>query len=195
MNPPSFDIAAQVAALGEGSLLPPDKPKRKNIQHEWKAQKADHAFLSKALPPDACYTAIDHARKMSPQLGKMRKERGVKPGIPDWFIVWRGITLWIERKEGSSVSDNQETFREQLIRNGHHWRLARTLEEIELACRDVGIPLRATFGEIRERIGSQQVRLGAKKKRRKSSGKPRTTPPTAAGLKFGRTRDRLGGLF
>ena len=165
------------------SLLADWQPpaKKKPVQYEWKAQKADNAFLAKALPADACFTAIDHARKMSAQAGKMRKDRGIKPGIPDWFIVWRGLTLWIERKAGSSLSTNQETFRDQLIRNGHHWRLARSLEEIELACRDVGIPLRATLGEIRERIGGQAARL-AVKKRRKSSGKPRASSPTAGAL-------------
>jgi hypothetical protein len=186
---PRFDIAAQVARLGAESLLPPEKPKP--VQHEWKAQKADNAFLSKALPLDACYTAIDHARKMSAQLGKMRRDRGVKPGIPDWLIVWHGITLWIERKEGAAVSDNQETFRDQLIRNGHHWRLARSIEEIELACRDVGIPLRATFGDIHERVQDQQARLGVRKKRRRV-GKPRAGAPSRAGMKFAMAHAALG---
>ena len=159
----------------------PPKTKRTWTAREWKAQEIDNAFLSKALPLDACFTAIDPAGKTSQKIGALRRKRGIKPGVPDWFILWHGITLWIERKAGSSVSDNQETFRDQLVRNGHHWRLARTLEEVELACRDVGIPLRATLGEIRERIGAQAARLGVKKKRRASS-KPRAARASAGAV-------------
>lgn len=179
--------------LPDAAETPPEK--RKNVQHEWRAQETDNAFLSKALPPDAYFTAIDQSGKTSQKIGQLRRKRGCKPGIADWLIVCRGITLWIERKAGASLSENQIVFRDAVVRNGHHWRLARTIEEIELACRDVGIPLRATLGEIRERIGAQQERLGVRKKRRKSSGKPRAPKPTAAGLRFGRTHSRLGGEF
>lgn len=127
------------------------------IQREWTAQKLDNAFLGKALPDDAYFTAIDHARKMSLVAGKQRKDRGLKAGIPDWLIVWRGITLWIERKEGSSLSGPQQATRDALRANGHLWELARSLDDVEAACRAAGIPLRATLGQIRDRIEAQDV--------------------------------------
>lgn len=127
------------------------------IHSEWNAQKTDNAFLGKALPDDAYFTAIDHARKMSAIHGKARKDRGVKAGIPDWLIVWNGITLWIERKVGTSLSGSQKITRDRLTANGHHWRLARSLEDMEAACRDVGIPLKATLGDIRARIAAQEI--------------------------------------
>lgn len=141
-------------------------------QTEWTAQKIDNVFLSKALPEGAYYTAIDHGQRMSAQFGKMRKDRGVKAGIPDWLVVWNGITLWIERKAGSSLTDTQKVTRDALVRNGHNWRLARSTEEIEAACRSVGIPLRATLWEMRERIADQQSRITP----RKRSSKPRGSP-------------------
>jgi hypothetical protein len=125
------------------------------IQHEWNAQKTDNAFLGKALPDDAYFSAIDHARKMSKAAGAQRKARGVKAGLPDWLIVWHGITLWIERKVDASLSEGQKTTRDALRANGHHWALAKSLEDVEAACRDVGIPLKATLGDIRERIAAQ----------------------------------------
>lgn len=93
-------------------------------QTEWAAQRTDNFFLKRALPEGAYFTAIDHARKMTLAAGAQRKARGIKPGIPDWLIVWNGITLWIERKAGSSLSENQKLFRDQIRENGHLWALA-----------------------------------------------------------------------
>lgn len=159
------------------------------IQHEWTAQKTDNAFLGKALPDDAYFTALDHARKMSLAAGKQRKDRGIKAGIPDWLIVWRGITLWIERKVDASLSTAQEITRDRLIANGHHWRLARRLEDVEAACRDVGIPLKATLGEIRDRIAAQDV---APKKRKYT---PKKAGPRYLGGKRFVSRARAGGML
>jgi hypothetical protein len=141
----------------------PDRPK--NVQHEWTAQRADNAFLSKALPPEAYFTAIDVGRSKNANDGQLRKLRGVKPGIPDWLIVWSGLTLWIERKVSASLSETQKITRDALVRNGHRWAFARSVEDIEAACLAAGIPLRATLGEIRGRIAEQNERLPAKRKR------------------------------
>jgi hypothetical protein len=135
-----------------------DKPKRR-VQREWQAQRADNAFLSRALPPEAYYTAIDVGRSKSAQEGMLRKRRGVKPGIADFIVIWNSITLWIERKAGSSMSEHQRMFREAVTRNGHHYRLARSTEEVEEACRSVGIPLRASVLAIRARIEAQNEGL------------------------------------
>lgn len=144
---------------------------RKLIQHEWRAQEVDNAFLSKALPPGAYFTAIDGGRAPNAIIGAARKRRGIKPGIADFLVVHQGITLWIERKVNASLSPHQKLFRDYVTANGHHWRLARSTEEVEQACRDVGIPLRATLGEIRTRIAEQNERLPPKRKR--GPGKPR----------------------
>lgn len=140
----------------------------KNIQHEWTAQRGDNAFLSKALPPEAYFTAIDVGRSKNANDGQLRKLRGVKPGIPDWLIVWNGVTLWIERKAAAALSETQKLTRDVLVRNGHRWALAHSVEDIEAACLAAGIPLRATLGEISGRIAEQNERLPAKRKR--SSG-------------------------
>lgn len=102
------------------------------------------AYLSKALPPDAFFTAIDAAGKMSERLRMIRKARGLKSGIPDWFIGWNKIVLWAEQKiKDGRLSDNQELRRDEILRAGFHWCEFRTLEELEYHLRRVGIPLRA----------------------------------------------------
>lgn len=147
----------------------------KLIQHEWRDQRAYNVFLSKALPPEAYYTAIDVGRSKSSLQGQLRKNRGVKSGIPDFLIVWHGITLWLECKSGQSLSSNQKVTREALLRNGHRWALVRRMEDVEAACRAAGIPLRATLGEIRARIADQNERLPAKPKRAARPAAPRDT--------------------
>lgn len=152
-------------------------------QHEWRAQEADFAFLSKALPHDCYFTAIDQGRAANRNVGAMRKKRGIRSGLPDWLIVWRGTTLWIERKIRATASDLapiQEQTGECLIRNGHLWSRANCIEDVELACRAAGIPLRATLGEIRTRIAEQSERLGPKRKRAaRTKAQPRSTASKA----------------
>ena len=115
----------------------------KRLQPEWDLQKAAAEYLAIALPSDAYWSAIDHAGKMTPAAGRMRKMRGVKAGIADVMIVWRGITLWIELKAGSSVSPSQKSFADAVIRNGHAWSVARSLDDIAFACAVNRIPLKA----------------------------------------------------
>ena len=142
-------------------------PRKKPTQREWRGQEADKAFLEKALPYDCYWTAIDGGRASSLIVGAMRKKRGIKSGLPDWLIVWHGITQWIERKTtsaDSALSENQRLTAERLIANGHRWARANSTEEVEAVLRAAGIPLRATLGDIRERIAEQNERLPAKRK-------------------------------
>ncbi len=143
------------------------------VQREWIAQRTVNAFLSKALPPGAYYTAIDIGRSKNAQAGQLRKLRGIRAGLPDWLIVYQGTTLWIEQKAGSALSEPQKLTRDALEKNGHLWSLATCIEDVELACRASGIPLRATLGEIRERIAEQNERLPAKPKRTTRKPQPR----------------------
>ena len=136
-----------------------DEPPKKLSQNEWRDQRGYNAFLSKILPADAYYTAIDVGRSASANQGMMRKMRGVKPGIPDFVIAWNGIALWLECKTaGGSLSPHQKTTRDALLHNGHRWALVRSMEDIEAACIAAGIPLRATVGVIRDRIAAQPTK-------------------------------------
>lgn len=143
----------------------------KNIQHEWRGQEVDKHFLDRALPREAYWTAIDQGRAANRIVGDLRKKRGIRSGLPDLFILWSGIALWIERKVSAGESElqlNQRLTATSLIANGHLWARANNTEEVEAACLAAGIPLRATLGDIRSRIAEQNERLPVKRKR--SSG-------------------------
>ncbi len=147
-----------------------------NAQHEWSLQRAAAAFLGKALPAEAYWTSIDMGRSTSAAQGQLRKLRGVRAGIPDMLIVWRGVTLWCELKidtRPTALSPAQVTTRDALLANGHCWELCRSIEDVEAACRAAGIPLRATLGDIRTRIAEQNERLPAKPKRSSRKSTPR----------------------
>lgn len=146
-------------------------PRRKLVQREWGEQTTDARFLNHALPADAYWTAIDGGRAANRIAGAMRKRRGVKSGLPDWLIVWRGTTLWIERKIATAESElghNQRLTAERLQANGHLWARANDTFEVEAALRAAGIPLSATYGE-------RPVSAVPKKKRAPRKAVPRFT--------------------
>ena len=131
---------------------------------EWALQRLCHVYLSKALPAGALYTGIDIGSAGSAQQGMLRKARGIRPGTPDAIIVYRNVTLWIELKTRSQLSEAQKLFRDLAVANGHAWALVRSLEDVEAACAEAGIPLRATVSAISDRIAEQRARLPAKRK-------------------------------
>ena len=144
----------------------------RNVQREWVLQRAIVAYLSKALPTTAYYTSIDIGSAGSAMQGSLRKARGVKPGIADVLIVYQGVSLWLEIKAGTQLSEAQKLFRDVLQHNGHYWSLVRCPEDAEAACLQAGIPLRATFASITQRIADQHEHLPAPRKR---AARPRST--------------------
>jgi hypothetical protein len=139
-----------------------------SVNHpEWRAQEIDWVFLMKALPHGALCRGIDQSGKRSLAANMARRRRGCLPGTSDTYILWNGITLWLERKasKDGSLGEGQPEFRDAVLRNKGHWALVRTTEDVEAACREAGIPLRATLGAIRERIADQSERLPVRPKR------------------------------
>jgi len=144
------------------------------VQREWADQRTYKAFFDRALPLDAYWTSIDIGRSSSAVIGMMRKARGVKAGIPDILIVWRGVTLWIECKHKASLTEAQKLTRDRLTQNGHRWWLARSGEDVEAALRDAGIPLRATFGARIARLAAIKASKPTRKRGSPvASGTPR----------------------
>jgi len=144
----------------------------RNVQREWVLQRAIVAYLSKALPATAYFTSIDIGSAGSAMQGQLRKARGVRPGIADVMIIYNRIVLWLEIKSGTQLSEAQKLFRDSVSANGCWWSLARSPEDAEQACTLAGIPLRATFSQIRQRIADQHEHLPAPRKR---AARPRST--------------------
>lgn len=134
-------------------------------QREWRGQQAFYVFLTKALPLGAMCRSVDEAAKRSREANLRRRARGCLGGFGDIYIYHAQRTLWLECKAGSTTNDNQNGFRDLILRNGGHYAVVESMEDVEAACLAAGIPLRATLGEIRSRIEAQNERLPVKRKR------------------------------
>lgn len=86
-------------------------------RHEWTEQVRLSALLDRWLPDGAFPTAMDTVA--SALAGAMRKKRGVKPGIPDNWVLYRGKLITIELK--SPQGRTQREVREKLLKAGAQW--------------------------------------------------------------------------
>jgi hypothetical protein len=104
-------------------------------------------YLRLALPerhPDVWWTGVDHANAKSRMTGALRKARGVKAGIPDLHVLYRGRSIWIELKAPTgSVSDEQIAQRMFIERAGGFWHEARSTVEVQDILLGHGIRLMA----------------------------------------------------
>ena len=94
---------------------------------EWQDQVKLSLLLDKWLDP-ACtfWTATDPVAP-SATSGAMRKKRGVKPGVPDVLVWYRGKSITIELKSRrGQCSRPQRLVRERLLRAGAQWWVARS---------------------------------------------------------------------
>jgi hypothetical protein len=115
---------------------------------EEQIQGAVAAYLDAALPPDAVYFHCPNGGHRHPAVAAKLKWLGVKPGVPDIFIVWRGRSIFIELKaHKGSLSDAQKAMQQRLILSGAVvFEVARSVDEVEAFLTGVGIPLHATTG-------------------------------------------------
>lgn len=113
------------------------------MKPEERLQRAVAAYLTVALPNDAAWSAIGHGGGGRLR-GAILNGMGVKAGVPDLFIVYRGRTLMLELKapEGR-VSREQRTFHALLLRAGVETRICRTIGDVVNALTLMGVPLSA----------------------------------------------------
>ena len=106
-------------------------------------QRAVAEFLDLALPrPDAWWTTIP-AGGGGKVRGAFLKAAGLKAGVPDILIIWRGRAYWIELKSwAGKPSPAQVEVRNMLRLAGCSAEIARTVTDVELWCLGWGIPLR-----------------------------------------------------
>ena len=113
-------------------------------REEWQEQKKLASLLDKWLDP-ACtfWTATDPVAP-SALSGAIRKQRGVKPGVPDQLILYRGKLIAIELKSrGGKCSPPQRAVREDLLRAGARgWWVCRTARAAMWALRKSGVKFR-----------------------------------------------------
>ena len=105
-------------------------------------------YLDAALPAPGWFTAIEHGRKHGgsdqqrmAEWSRM-KAQGVKVGIADLMIVYRGRVLWAELKVGKNKpSEAQVGFAEAMEANEFSWRVIRSVTALHEYLEDIGLPV------------------------------------------------------
>src|SRR5262247_1706866 len=92
-------------------------------REEWQEQVKLSLLLDKWLDPSCTFWTATDPVAPSALSGAIRKQRGVKPGVPDTLIWCRRLRpVAIEMKSpGGKCSRSQRSVREALLRAGCEW--------------------------------------------------------------------------
>jgi hypothetical protein len=145
---------------------------------EQQIHQAIATFLNRALPEGSWHCAIDSAGKASLRVAQNLKARGGRRGCPDHIVlIPRRNALFFEVKTAvGRLSPEQQQVARCIQDTGHWWFLVRSVEDVEAALREFGVPLRATVSGIRASIAAQNE--GLKPIRKRAPGSKRTERPT-----------------
>lgn len=137
-------------------------------------------YLKAALPPPGWFSGIEHARKQSVFAGQIQKAKGVKRGLADLNVWYRGQFIGIELKVESSVSEAQERFGRAMLENGFAWVVVRSVLQLHDVLVMHGIPVAPSM-----QIAAlhHDAALSVPAVASKSKGRPRKAPVNRAALK------------
>ena len=100
-----------------------------------------------ALPDDAVWTTIEPGGKRGKREAGRLKAKGLKPGLPDIIVIYRGQLICFELKApGGALSKAQKAMHAQLVEAGALIHTVKRVEEAEGFLRGAGVPLKATTG-------------------------------------------------
>lgn len=115
------------------------------VRAENMVHKALVQYLNIALPQGAVHFFICNEGQRSPAEWQRLKNAGFTKGIPDHFIMWNGIVVFMEikRPQGGRVSKEQREMQARLKAQGAIVGLVLSPEDAEGILTKAGIPLRA----------------------------------------------------
>lgn len=115
---------------------------------EAQLHRAVAAFMALGMPSDAVWTTFP-AGGGGRVRGAMLKAAGLRAGWPDIQVLYKGRLHCLELKtKAGVVSNDQRACHRDLTRAGAEVFICRSVEDVCLALRCAGIPLRATvFGK------------------------------------------------
>jgi hypothetical protein len=98
-------------------------------------------YLALSVRPGLHWFAIENGGKRHLLTAVRLKKQGVKPGTPDLcFLLPEGKVAWLELKiKGGRLSQAQFMFRNVCRALGHHWAVAKTLDEAIVYLGGIGV--------------------------------------------------------
>jgi hypothetical protein len=102
-------------------------------------------YLDIALPLSSVWSTIGHGgMPLHPRTAARLKAQGLKPGIPDVLIVWKGRAIFIEiKRPGGRLSPAQKAMHERITSAGAVVTTCFSAKDVERYL-SVIMPLRAT---------------------------------------------------
>lgn len=132
---------------GMVNLLWGEQPKVTRRHDEDDLQRSIVQFLRVALPDDATFYHPANGGLRSKVAAARLVGLGVRAGVPDLVIEWRGPphrSIYIELKTiKGTLSEHQKQFHKKLIHCGCEVLTCRSLQCVESGLIELGIPLKA----------------------------------------------------
>lgn len=111
-------------------------------EEDLQRQVAD--YLDRFLPDDSLWWHTPNGSERNRAVAAKLKSHGVKPGVPDVTVLWRGRPIFIELKTArGSLQPDQRTWRDRLTEQGVPWALCRSLDEVVAFLVAQGLPMKA----------------------------------------------------
>jgi hypothetical protein len=150
-------------------------------REEWQEQVKLSCLLDKWLDHTCTFATATDPVASSATAGAMRKKRGVKPGLPDTLVLYRGklVTLELKSRQGR-CSASQRAAREALLRAGAEWWECRSAHAAMWALRKSGVRLRTLVHNDGTTERWRQPRLAPWEVPRRDPAEPRPNAPDVA---------------
>jgi len=117
--------------------------RRESRRQEWTEQTKLAEMLGEYLDPaDTFWTSLEN-KPISRISGIFQKRRGVRSGLPDVQVVWRGKPIFVELKSRAGVASKaQKQVRVELLPAGATWWISRSARAAMMALLLSGVVFR-----------------------------------------------------
>lgn len=130
---------------GMVNLLFGERPRVPRQHPEDDLQRSIVEYFRWSLPDDAVYFAVPNGGKRHAKEAARMVGLGVRAGIPDLCVIWRGQAYFVELKAARGVlSEHQRQMHRKLSYSGAPVMTCRTLACVEHSLREHGVPLRGS---------------------------------------------------
>lgn len=146
----AHQLRALVDQARDGTLIEASRPAKRRAEPEELLQMAVCQYLAHALDSRSVFFAVPNGGKRRLSEARRFKATGVVAGVPDLIIACEGRMIGIELKAGKNVPTKAQIACHAKLRDaGVPVYTCRSIDEVEAALRECGVPLFATTRGVR----------------------------------------------